>query len=178
MCGVCSRLGVNIHTSATEPSFSFEPHSFSLDPYAGGTFRSKPVTKTASSIKSRFRASLNVNGGVITYTFLDKDHLIGIYNNKNNGFTADYGLSPFSEAQRTAARDLGVLWDDLISLTFKETNGLGADIQFSNSLDPGQAYAYYPQKQGWKFQSDVFVADPEFNVTNKWFTTADTATQR
>lgn len=106
---------------------------------------------------------------MITFSFLDKNHLTGLYNNKNYGFEAAFGLAPFSEAQRTAAREAIVLWDDLVPLSFKETNSMGSDIQFSNSQDPGQAYAYYPQKQGWKFQSDVFVADPAVNVTNKWF---------
>ncbi len=112
--------------------------------------------------------SLKAPQGVVTYTFLDLNHLIGIYNNPEFGFTAGAGLAPFSEAQRDAARDSIGFWDDLIPLTFKETNGLGADIQFSNSTDPAQAYAYYPTKQGWKFQSDVFIHDPATNGSNGW----------
>lgn len=54
-------------------------------------------------------------------------------------------------------------------MTFKESKGVGADIVFANSLDPAQAYAYYPGK-GPKYQSDVFTNDPYAdNVTNLWF---------
>ncbi len=48
-----------------------------------------------------------------------------------------------------------------------ETNGRGADIQFANSADPAQAYAYYPsEKGGYKYLGDVFVADPAINYSN------------
>lgn len=172
MCGICARFGVNIHADILSDNQVVvgEPNSISLDPAAGGTYLGKPILGFEGIISQIDSGrTMRVTSDVITYTFLDLNHLIGIYNNKNFGFTAAYGLSPFSEAQRTAARDAVTLWDDLIPQTFKESKGLGADIQFSNSLDPGQAYAYYPTKQGWKFQSDVFIADPEYNVTNKWF---------
>lgn len=114
--------------------------------------------------------AIQASNGVITYTFLDLGKLIGLYNNPNYGFQAGIGLTPFTQEQRAEAIKSIQFWDDLIPQTFRETKGLGADIQFSNSADPAQAYAYYPGKQGWKFQSDVFTADPELNWTNKWFT--------
>jgi serralysin len=101
---------------------------------------------------------------------LSKDHLTGLYNNPTVGFSAAAGLSPFSEVQKAEARLSVQLWDDLVPLSFQESTGTGADIQFANSLDPAQAYAYYPTKEGWKFQSDVFINDPYAdNVTNLWF---------
>jgi serralysin len=149
-----------------------EPNSFSLDPFGGlgFTYRGKPILDlegVIGQIDSGTR--LHVPNGVVTFTFLDNNHLTGLYNNPGAGFTAGLGVGPFSAAQRTAARTSIQLWDDLVALTFRESNGLGADIQFANSADPAQAYAYFPQQRGWRFQSDVFVADPAINGTNNWF---------
>ncbi|SDE39966.1 M10 family metallopeptidase C-terminal domain-containing protein [Kordiimonas lacus] len=150
------------------------PESFNLDDYAGFTFRDKPILDLDGVINQIDSGnSQQVNGGTITYTFLDGNNLTGLYNNPQYGFTAGEGLTPFTDAQRDAARDSIQLWDDLIDATFVEMNGRGADIQFASSADPGQAYAYYPEydftnAQGWKFFGDVFVADPEINWTNNW----------
>ena len=147
-----------------------EPNDFSIDPYAGYTFGGKPVFDLDGVIDqiATGRSIDNANG-VITYSFADTPTLTGLYNNPNYGFTAGYGYSPFTEEQRAEARESIELWDDLIAAEFRETNGRGADIQFANSLDPGQAYAYYPVNgRGYQFQSDVFVADPEVNWSNAW----------
>ena len=149
------------------------PLESSLDPYAGGTYLGKNIF-TPNQVINQIDAGapLTDSNGIITYVFLTKDHLTGLYNNPTIGFSAGAGLSPFSEVQKEEARKAIQLWDDLIPQSFQESNGSGADIQFSNSLDPAQAYAYYPEKQGWKFQSDVFIADPYAdggNITNLWF---------
>lgn len=151
------------------------PEEFNLDDYAGLSFRNKQIFDLDGVIDQIDSGnSQHVSGnGRITYTFLDKSHLTGLYNNPNYGFTSGDGLAPFSDEQRDAARDSIELWDDLIDPTFVESNGMGADIQFANSADPAQAYAYYPEydftnAQGWKFFGDVFVADPEINWTNDW----------
>lgn len=145
------------------------PQDFSLDPYAGYTFRDLPIFDLDGVINQIATGqTVQASNGVITYTFLD-GHLTGLYNNPRYGFEAGYGLSPFTEAQREEARESIQLWDDLIPQSFRETNGRGADIQFSNSQDPAQAYAYYPiNGRGWRFQSDVFTADPQVNWTNAW----------
>lgn len=153
---------------------SDQPYSFNLDPYVGYTWRGKPIAPLTgpNSVTSHIDTGLSIraSNGVITYTFLDKDHLTGLYNNPNAGFTAAFGLSAFTSDQEAAARKAIQLWDDLIPQKFVESNGMGADIVFANSLDPAQAYSYYPGHRGWKFQSDVFVNDPSVdNVTNKWF---------
>lgn len=146
------------------------PMSFNLDDYVGATYRGKPVIGLDGVIDHIDSGRTEtVNAGVITYGFLELSHLTGVYNNPNFGFTAGYGVSPFSADQRDAARTSIGMWDDLIAPTFVEKNGRGADIQFANSWDPAQAYAYYPGNQGYQFQSDVFVADPAVNWTNKWF---------
>lgn len=148
------------------------PVSFNLDDFAGlgFTFRGKQIAdldRVKAQIDSGEQIAL---GGktVITYTFNSLDHLVGVYNNKNFGFGAPNGFSPFSTAQQAEARDSIQLWDDLIPQTFKETKGLGADIQFANSFDPAQAYAYYPGQPNYLFRSDVFVATPIINWTNAW----------
>lgn len=156
---------------SAEDSLTGRPQGASLDPKAGSTYSGKPVY-TLDQVIGQIDAGapLTDGNGVITYTFLTKDHLTGLYNNPTVGFSAAAGLSPFSEVQKVEARQSIQLWDDLIPLSFAETTGTGADIQFANSLDPAQAYAYYPEKTGWKFQSDVFINDPYAdNVTNLWF---------
>lgn len=149
-----------------------EPVDFNLDDYAGlgFTYRSKPIfdlDQVVGQIDSGSTLSISGNNR-ITYTFLNDTHLRGLYNNPNYGFTAGFGASPFSAAQQAEARQSIQFWDDLIAPTFVESNGMGADIVLANSADPGQAYAYYPGSNGWKFHSDVFVADPELNWTNNW----------
>lgn len=147
-----------------------EPMAFNLDDFVGGIFRNKPIIGLDAVIDQIDSGrSDSVNAGVITFGFLELTHLTGVYNNPNFGFTAGNGVSPFSADQRDAARLAIGMWDELIAPTFVESNGRGADIQFANSYDPAQAYAYYPGPQGYQFQSDVFVADPAANWTNGWF---------
>lgn len=147
-----------------------DPQSFNLDDFVGFTFRGKEIFDLDAVIQQIDSGNHNSgNGGQITYGFLkDGAHLTGLYNNPTLGFTAGDGVKAFSDAQKAEARQSIQFWDDLIAPKFVEKNGNGADIKFANSADPAQAYAYYPVDQGWKFQSDVFVADPELNWTNNW----------
>jgi serralysin len=150
----------------------FSPLSFNLDDYSGLglLFRGKEIAdldRVVNQIDSG--NAINLGGKtVITFTFNSLDHLVGVYNNKNFGFGAPNGFSPFSDTQKAEARESIALWDDLVAPSFKETNGLGADIQFANSFDPAQAYAYYPGNPNYLFRSDVFVATPVVNWTNAW----------
>jgi serralysin len=155
-----------------------KPNDFNLDQVYDLGFRffgGKPILDQSAVMDHIDSGTiLSSANGVITYTFLDQNHLTGLYNNPNAGFTSGFGLSAYTPAQQAAARAAIQLWDDLIPQTFREVNGNGADIQFSNSLDPAQAYAFYPGHRGWKFQSDVFTNDPNNseagNWTNNWFT--------
>jgi serralysin len=155
-----------------------KPNDFNLDQVYDLGFRffgGKPILdQPAVMDKIDSGTMLSGTNGVITYTFLDKSHLTGLYNNPTAGFEAAFGLSSYTPAQQAAARAAIHLWDDLIPQTFVESKGMGADIVFANSLDPAQAYAYYPGSRGWKFQSDVFTNDPNNvqagNWTNNWFT--------
>jgi serralysin len=55
------------------------------------------------------------------------------------------GFSTFSAAQREAARQAIESWDDLIAVTFKETNFKEGDINFMNTTTgPIQASAFLP----------------------------------
>ena len=154
-----------------------QPNDFNLDQVYDLGFRNfggKPILdQPAVMDKIDAGTTIHASNGVITYTFLDKSHLVGLYNNPTAGFEAAFGLSTYTPAQEAAARAAIHLWDDLIPQTFRETNGMGADIVFANSLDPAQAYAYFPGSRGWKFQSDVFTNDPNNveagNWTNNWF---------
>lgn len=124
------------------------PDQYSFDPFggAGYTFRGKPIASLDRVVDQltygNGRVIDNANN-VITYTFAEH-HLVGLYNNPNYGFTAGLGFTPFTDAQREAARESMQMWDDLVSATFRETNGRGADITLANSSDPAQAYAYPP----------------------------------
>lgn len=140
-----------------------DPVDFNLDHYPGYTFRGKPILDlngVIAQIDSGYAQKVTANN-TITYTFLKEGQdLISIYNNPNYGFTAGYGLSAFRPDQKEYAREAIGLWDDLIAPSFREVNGRGADIQFANSWDPAQAYAYYPsEKYGYKYLGDVFIAD-------------------
>lgn len=59
------------------------------------------------------------------------------------------GFSPFTEAQRTAARAAVDFWDELIPVTFKEKAPADADINFMNTTTgPAQASAFLPYNYG------------------------------
>lgn len=145
------------------------PLGYSLDTHVGETFKGKPVIGLPGVISHiDSGTTLKVPNGIVTFSFLEKTHLTGLYNNPTLGFTAGYFPSPFNTAQRAETRDSIKLWDDLVPITFVEVKGTGADIRLANSFDPAQAYAFYPAKQGYQFQSDVFIADPRANWTNNW----------
>lgn len=148
-------------------SAAAEALPFRLDDYVGYSYRGKPILDQEGII-GQIDSGREIEGDKITYTFLDKDHAVGLYNNPNYGFSEPYGLSVFSEAQRETARDGMELWDDLIPQDIVESNGMGSDIVFANTVTgPAQAWAYYPGN-GPKYQSDVWIATPEANWSNDW----------
>lgn len=147
-----------------------QPNEFNLDNFVGYTYRGKDILDldgVVGQIDSGNAQKITKNN-TITYTFLKEGQdLISIYNNPNYGFTAGTGVSAFRPDQIEFAREAVGLWDELIAPEFRETNGRGADIQFANSWDPAQAYAYYPsEKGGYKYLGDVFVADAKSYYEN------------
>jgi serralysin len=73
------------------------------------------------------------------------------------------GFSTFSAAQREAARQAIESWDDLIAVTFKETNFKDGDINFMNTTTgPIQASAFLPYGSS---TSSVIIQDDGSRVT-------------
>jgi serralysin len=119
---------------------------------------------------------LDVTDGVITFAFLNQQHVTGINNNPQLG--EGKGYSPFNAAQKVAAREAVNNWDELIAPEFKEITPAkgaktwaqsGADIWLANTTTgPAQAWAYYPGSgnQYSRISSDVWIADPRVNPTN------------
>ncbi len=118
----------------------------------------------------------SANDGVITYGFFTHNHAVGVNNNPHSG--EGKGYTPFTEAQKAAARIAVANWDELIKPDFQEvTMSKGASDWAKNSADiwlantstgPAQAWAYYPD-QGQPYgraSSDVWVADPRYNSSN------------
>lgn len=140
---------------------------FRLEDYEGATYRTKEIF-TLDQVIKQIDAGPELSGKTLTYTFLEKDHTVGVYNNKNFGFPEPDGMSNFSEAQKQVAREGMQLWDDLIPQNIVETKAMGADIVFANTdTGPAQAWAYYPGK-GYNYQSDIWTATPAANWTNDW----------
>lgn len=139
----------------------------SLDPRSGGSFNNKPIVSA-----EQIAAYLNRTGAAygskptdaiqqgdsdittITFGFFDTQAQLA-----NNGYVyqspADgnyYGLaeyfnfSTFTAAQRDAAREAMTSWDDVVAVSFVETNVDNADITFGNlaSAPTTQAYSRLP----------------------------------
>jgi serralysin len=167
-----------------ETSLISDPQSFNLDPYAGlATFRGKTIAPLTGSfsVTSHIDTGLSLavpSNGVITYGFFTGNHAVGL--NNNPSFGEGKGYSPFNELQKTAAINAMGLWDDLVSLSFKNVGDVStsgwakndATILLANTTTgPAQAWAYYPggNHQYARISSDVYTADPAVNNTNVWF---------
>ncbi|HET9639470.1 MAG TPA: M10 family metallopeptidase [Allosphingosinicella sp.] len=117
--------------------------------------------------------SQDVSDGVITYAFLTQQHATG-QNNNPVYYGEGYGYTPFTEAQKAAARIAVNNWDDLIAAHFVEaTPQPGASAWAQNTADiwlantwsgPAQAWAYFPG--GSRIAGDVWIADPRYNSSN------------
>ena len=76
----------------------------------------------------------NVSDGIITFGFFDGNHAVGLNNSPKYG--EGKGYSPFTEAQKTAARDAIHNWDDLIAAKFVEVKqGPGISTWAQNTTD-------------------------------------------
>lgn len=139
----------------------------SLDPQAGGTFNSKPIYSA-----DQVAAHLNRTGAAYTAKLTDAKQqgdanlqtiTFGFFKTQaemaNNGYVyqspADgkyYGLAEyfnfaaFTDVQMSAAREAMQSWDDLVAVSFRETNIDQADITFGNlaSAPTTQAYSRLP----------------------------------
>ena len=149
------------------------------------TLRDKPVLDHGLNVPGTISWQLDagvqqdVSDGIITYTFATHRGT-GIINSPQ--FGQGQGQTPFTEAQKDAARVAIENWDDLIAAEFVEIPaGPGASVFAKNSADitlantftgPAQAEAYYPGLTPYfgpkykRVEGDVFVADPRVNGSN------------
>jgi hypothetical protein len=146
----------------------------------GTTIRDNPVLPQGQNVPGTVRwqldsgAAQDVSDGVITYGFFDARHAVGLNNSPKLG--EGTGYSPFTEAQKAAARVAIQNWDELIAAKFVEVpNQPGAsevnrtDILLANTTTgPAQAWAYYPGygQQYQRVAGDVWIADPRANASN------------
>jgi len=179
----------DVPASLTRIHAALDADGINVDPYFGASIGGKPILPLtgADSVVSHltYGVTQSAPNGVITYSFMHTPDLTGRYNAPKDQGTASHsdhsaffpgqdasdGYYAFTPEQEAAARAAIQLWDDLIPQTFKETNGNGADIQFANSNDPGQAYTWPPywNGHGATFQGDIFTHDPVTNPSNLQF---------
>ena len=116
-----------------------EPQDFNLDDYVSvGSFRGKPIFDQPEVIEQIDSGrQLKTSNGVITYTFLDKAFLTGLYNNPTLGFTAGFGLSPYSAEQQVAAVPARDPFPAVYTLQLAKTQ----DMRYGEN--PHQAAAFY-----------------------------------
>ena len=76
-----------------------------FDQHVGETWRGKPILDHAGVIAHiDSGTTLNAKNGIVTYSFLDGPHTIGVYNNPKEGFSEPAGYSPMSPAEQAVAR--------------------------------------------------------------------------
>lgn len=192
MCDICEVLGRNIHFDQ-EGLQSDAPLEFNLDSLAGGYFLrtpTSPIKEIFSLDKVRqqidYGTSLEVGSdGVITYGFFDHRHAVGLANKPQNEMTGGEGdgYSPFTEAQKAAARSSMALWDDLIAPGIVEADDRpGASAWGRNDVDiwmantttgPANAWTYLPGEEGPQYrrvEGDVWTAPAEKFYAAGWLT--------
>ena len=149
----------------------------------GTLVRDKPVLPEGANVPGTVSWQLDSgttldvgSDNTITWGFFDGKHYTGVNNNPHNG--EGQGYSPFSAAQKAAARVAIHNWDDLIAPSFQEkASGAGVSTWAQNTTDillantttgPAQAWAYYPgsDHQYQRLSSDVWIADPRANSSN------------
>lgn len=192
MCEVCEALGRNIHLDQEGIQFDM-PLEFSLDPGAGGFYK-RTATSPTKEIFSLDKVQQQIDSGqslevgsdgVITYGFFDHKHALGLNNKPQTEMTGGEGdgYSPFTEAQKDAARSSMELWDDLIAPGIVEVSGKpGASAWGKNEVDiwmantttgPNNAWAYLPGEDGPQYrriEGDVWTAPAEKYYAAGWLT--------
>ncbi|MBO9623859.1 MAG: M10 family metallopeptidase [Sphingomonas sp.] len=134
-----------------------------LEDSIGGTYGDKPIFNQEQVI-AQIDAGAEISGKTITFGFLDGPHTIGQYNKPGAHFVEPAGYEPFTEAEKTATREIMHMWDDLIAPKIVEKNGNGADIMLATSFlesPPGNGWSYIPiegKHENLKFWSDVWMA--------------------
>ena len=155
----------------------------SVDPQAGGTLNGKPIFSA-----DKVAAHLNRTGAAystkptdakqqgdsdistITFGFFKTQAELAVNgyvyqsptDGKFYGLAEYFNFAPFSSAQTAAAREAMQSWDDVVAVSFRETNVNDADITFANlaSAPTTQAYSRLPLDR-------VFINDV-VNEQSKW----------
>jgi hypothetical protein len=156
MTGVASGL----HAERDWPTVRGETvDAASLDPNAGGTYLGKPIWDVTQIEKNLNRTGWDwkhnnygeLSDGVLNFGFWKNfEELANSYYVNETGTDVFSEVNPdtfstFDAGQIRMARETMGLWDDLISIKFKETKSGDADITFGNTSTGGaQAYAYLP----------------------------------
>ena len=136
----------------------------SLDPFAGQTAYNKPIwtpdeiaahlnrTKTGWGVGAAGTPGSDANTTTINFGFfqtqadLAANGYVYELGGRYFGFSEYFNFTPFTEAQKAATREAIQYWDDVVAVTFKETNVNDADLNFGNltSAPQTQAYARLP----------------------------------
>ncbi len=141
MCVLCQKYPlVDWHALDAEAAAPLE-----IGTVAGGTSNGVSVAFNQNLVDQLDSGSYwrNTDGSIaqtITYGFTTSSAFA-------TGNSEAGGWSAFTEAQKTAARQMMTLWDDLITPTFVESTASPntADIKFSNTTTgPSYAWAWYP----------------------------------
>lgn len=178
-----------LHDAAVfNASFSWESNPglpVHVQDLVGATVNDKPVLPEGANVPGTVSWQLDsgwaqdVSDGIITFGFFNGNHAVGLNNSPKYG--EGKGYSPFTEAQKAAARDAIHNWDDLIAARFVEVDqGPGVstwahkttDILLANTTTgPAQAWAYYPgyDHRDERVAGDVWIADPRINSSNNQF---------
>lgn len=143
-------------------------NAVSLDPLAGSTYNDKPIwdLTTIENNLNRTGWSWKINNygelsdGILNFGFWNNyEELANSYYVNATGTIAfdeayySEDFSPFTAGQREVTRKTIALWDDLVSISFRETKSGNADLTYGNTYTGGaQAYAYLPF-------GDIFDAD-------------------
>jgi serralysin len=179
----CAACSMPVHEATDSVTGGLDA---SLDSKAGETFNNKPIwsaeqvaahlNRTGAAYASKPTDALqqgDTDIKTITFGFFDTQAQLA-----NNGYvyglpqadgsTRFFGLAEyfnfaaFSTVQRDAAREAMQSWDDLVAVSFVETNVDDADITFGNlaSAPTTQAYSRLP--------FDRIFVNPVVNEQSKW----------
>lgn len=131
----------------------------SLDPNAGGAYAGKPIWEVGTISANLNRTGYDwytnnygeLSDGVLNFGFwknfseIANSYYVNATNTDYFSEAVRETFSAFNVGQRQIARTSMGLWDDLISISFRETKSFDADITFGNTNTGGaQAYAYLP----------------------------------
>ena len=166
----------------TDQGETLGTEAFSLDPYAGYTYRDKPIWTVEQIAQQIDRSGFSwetSSGDTITYGFYDTAAHVAAYYPTSDGFDESTAFTPFSAAQQALAANSIGLWDDLVDVKFVKSSYAAANIDFGNTSAAinanVQAYTYYPfgatyGPQYSQVAGDVWVGG---NLANNFFPLTD-----